>query len=325
MAKQYDFKSFFARESPFHDEYVKDYKGDSPNLPTFRINKNMLSDLENHFKNSNMTWTEGMSLIIHEYLDRVCRQRRTFNHLEVIMLIPKTDNIDELVNKSKIISFINTETDFNEYYQHKAFDGEYNLVYELKPFDELNFPLNIIRETKDSCVINTSKENCDSFEKFKASQKELYSDFKDDKGNDRSLDVDDCYFVRFPINNYLDSYKNGEYHHGIFDKDHLGIYFFHDPFIKLNNPDRERKLICIIDWHYLYDISKIEFSCGFSDGGGLIHWIQKIYDDDLPQDFRKAIFYAVGDKFSQLRLKQFENHLLEQLEIVRSLQNVSDD
>lgn len=317
------FKGFNEMESPFHKEY--EYKP-KKNTPTLRINPNITRELKNHFQDSNLSWTDGMTLIIKDYLDRLCLQRQTFNHLEVIMLIPKTDDIDELVDKSKIIAYINSKTDFNEYYEHKGFDGKLNLVYELIPFDDLNFPLNIIRETKDSCVINTPKEDCQSFEKFKARQKELYSDLKDYKGNDRSLDLDDCYFVRFPLNNYLDSAHNGQYYHDFLKKDHLGIYFFHDPLIKLRNPKHERKLLCIIDWHYLSDISRIEFDIGFSDGSGLINWIQKIYNDDMPQDFREAIDYAVGDDFSQMRLKHLENSLLEHLEIVRSLQkNLSDD
>ena len=268
MGKEYDFKSFFAKESPFHDEYVKDYTGNKPNLPTFRINKYMLEDLENHFKKSNMTWTDGMTQMIHEYLDRICLERRTFNHLEVIMLIPKSDSIDEMESKSKIIAYINSNTDFKEYYEHKAFEGEYNILFELMPFDELNFPMNILRETKDSCVINTSKEDCESFEKFKDSQKELYDD----------IDLDDCYFVRFPLNNYLDVKNENGYAHGLFNMEHLGLYVFHDPIVRLNNPDDELKINCLIDWHYLADISKIEFDYTFPKGN-IIDWIYGRVDD----------------------------------------------
>lgn len=331
MAKQYDFITFRAMESPFRKEY-HDYKEhlkskaiykkkkrwEMPNAKTFRLNPYIQDELENHFKKSNMNWTEGMSLIIHDYLDRVCLQRRTFNHLEVMMLIPKTDNLDELVNKSKIISFINTETDFNEYYQHKAFDGEYNLVYELKPFDKLNFPLNIIRETKGQCVINTSKEDCDSFEAFKQRQKELYDD----------IDLDDCYFVRFPLNNYLDSFENGEYHHDSFKKDHMGIYVFQDPYVKINKgKDYERKIFFVIDWHYLSDISKIEFDFGFGEIDGIINWINRYRHEDEEDyaDLIQALNYAFSDDFSQMKMANAEKDYLRKLKILRSLQMALDD
>ena len=326
MSRQYVFKSFYAKESPFHKEY--EYK-QGQNAPTLRINPNITRELKNHFEESNMTWTDGMSLIIHDYLDRLCLQRQTFNHIEVIMLIPKTDDLDELNNKSKIIAYINTKTDFNEYYEHKGFDGEYNLVYELKPFDELNFPINLLRETKNSCLINTPKEDCESFERFKESQKKLYSDLEDDEGNDEGLDLDDCYFVRFPINNYLDIKKNGAYNHDFLRKDHLGLYVFHDPLIKVNDLNSERKILCFIDWHYLADVSRIEYDFEFHDGVGLINWIQNLYHDEDKDYFNQlsqAIYYAVGDDFTKLRLSLIEKDLLEKLEIVRSIQaQFSDD
>lgn len=337
MSNKYVFKSFYVKESPFHKEYPN-YKGhptskalrkkkkrwEMPNAKTFRLNPYIQDDLENHFKKLNMNWTEGMSLMIQDYLDRICLQRQTFNHLEVIMLIPKTDDIDELVNKSKVIAYINTKTDFNDYYIHNdGFEGEYNLVYELKPFDELRFPLNIIRETKESCVINTSKEDCDSFDRFKASQKELYSDFQDDEGNDCGLDLDDCYFVRFPLNNYIDSFKNGEYSHDSFKKDHMGLYVFHDPFVKINKgKDYERKILFVIDWHYLSDISKIEWNFAFGEREGVLNWINQ-YRDKNEDDYDKliqALKYAYSDEYSQMKLSQVEESLLENLETVRSLQ-----
>ena len=323
MSRKYVFNSFHVKESPFHKEYDKKDGGLKGN--DFRIDPQAKKDLEDNFIKifgKKKAWSKGMRMLCHEYLDRLCLQRQTFNHLEFIMLIPKTDDIDELVNKSKIIAYINTKTDFNEYYEHKGFDGEYNLVYELRPFDEFSFPLNIIRETKDSCVINTSKEDCDSFDRFKASQKKLYSDLQDDEGNDRSLDLDDCYFVRFPLNNYIDSFKNGEYSHDSFYKDHMGLYVFHDPFVKINKgKDYERKIFFVIDWHYLSDISKIEWNFAFGEKEGILNWIHQ-YRDENEEDYDKliqALDYAFSDEYSQMRLSQVENELLEKLEIVRSL------
>lgn len=328
------FNGFYAKESPFHKEYDKP-NGNSPNI-NVRVNKNMKDALRNHFEEiyDESPMTKGVNKILHEYMDSICLERKTFNHIEVIMLIPKIDIedrtdksiIDEFSNRSKLIAYYNTKTDFNDYYEHKGFDGEYNLVYELKEFNELNFPLNIIRETKDSCVINTSKDDCDSFEKFKSRQKELYSDLHDNEGIDRSLDLDDCYFVRFPINNYLDVKQNGQYNHKFLLKDHIGVYVFNDPLIKINNPSIDLKLLCFIDWHYLSDINRMEFDFDFYDGVGLVNWIQNRYDDEDSEDLINAIYYAIDDDFTKLRLKLIEDDLLEKLEIVRSLQGrFSDD
>ena len=308
MANEYNFKTFRAKESPFHKEYVKDYKGKSPTL-SVKLNKHMKNDLKKHFESiyDKDAMTKGINQILQDYLDTLCFDKKIFLDLEVIMLIPKSDNIHELEAKSQIIAFINHEVDFEGYYISNHRESDEYLTYDLMLFNETYFPMNLLRESDDSNVKVTSKENLDSFDDFKARQKELYED----------IDLDDCYFVRFPLNNYLDNFMNGQYHHHSFRGNHLGLCVFEDIL-------SDRKLFLIIDWYYQSEFKKqIQIDFQFAEDDSLLNWIKSNYGDD--EIVIKAIEKAYNDDYRQSRLKLLEDDLLGKLEIVRSLQNVSDD
>jgi len=302
------FQRFNAKESPFHKEYNEKGTKNNPKLDV-RLSIKAQKDLKKHFEELYGTkdgaFSKGIQMICHDYLDKLCFEKKIFEHLEVIMLIPKSDNLKVLDVKSHIIAFVNHDVDFNEHYISSHREGEDYLAYDLMDFKEMNFPMNLLKETVDSNVIFTPKEYLNSFNNFKQRQKELYQD----------LDIDDCYFVRFPLNNYLDEYIDGQFHHRTFKGNHIGL-------ILLEDIIADRKIFMIVDWFYESDFTKtISIDYQFAEGEELLDWIKNDYDEEDSAMVRSAFKRFHDNEYRQSRLKLLEESLIEKLEIVRSLQN----
>lgn len=301
------FQRFNAKESPFHKEYKEKGAKNNPTIDV-RLSIKAQKDLKKHFEGlygeKDGAFSKGIQSICLDYLDKLCFEKKIFEHLEVIMLIPKTDNLDALDVKSQIIAFVNHDVDFNEHYISSHREGEDYLTYDLTDFNERNFPMNLLKETVDSNVVNTPREHLDSFNNFKQKQASLYQD----------LDIENCYFVRFPLNNYLDEYLNGQFHHRTFRGNHIGL-------ILLEDIIADRKLFMIVDWFYESEFNKtISIDYQFADGEELLDWIKHDYNNEDFEMVMSAFKRFHDNEYRQSRLKILEDSLMEKLEIVRSLQ-----
>ena len=302
------FRRFNAKESPFHKEY-----DDKKEKIDARLSGKAQKDLKKHFEGlydmkGKGAFSKGIQMICHDYLDKLCFEKKIFEHLEVIMLIPKTDNIKELEVKSQIIAFVNHDIDFKDYYISNHREGENYLAYDLMNFNENNFPMNLLKETVDSNVIHTPRESLNSFHVFKQRQAQLYQE----------LDIDDCYFVRFPLNNYLDKNLNGQFHHSTFKGNHIGLVLLEDILA-------DRKIFMIVDWFYESEFSNyISIDYQFAEGEDLLDWIKKDYDGEESAMVRSAFQRFYDNEYRQSRLDILEADLMKKLAIVRSLRNDDD-
>ena len=296
---QVSFKGFSTRQSPYHIDRASDKKHLSA-----RIDKKVLDDLEKHFKNQGLNFTEGLRMLFIKELDNLCLDKKTFNNLECFMLIPKTDDVLMLNNKSQVIAIVNTEADFKETYNHKRpFNDDYNLTYDLIDFESkyLIDDLKILQNTKDSCVYNTSMNDLRHFEVFRKRQKELYSG----NGENFDLNVDDCYFVRFPLNNYLDELSEGQYQHKEYKENHIGVYVLHDVV-------RERKLFLLTNFYYLseYEV-QLQIDIELADERKVMHHILQSEDDKLLEAMKEALSDKHRkDKLLELKQKRERNLLV---------------
>lgn len=306
---QDSFKGFPMKQSPYHIDRSSDKE-----MLSFRIEETAVKDLEKHFKNQGLDKSEGMRKLCFKELDNLCLERKTFNNLECFMLIPKTDNVLMLNNKSQVIAIVNTEADFKETYNHKRpFNDDYNVTYELINFERRFFAndLKILQNTRDSCVYNTIKRDLRDFAVFQDRQRALY----DGKGENFDLNVDDCYFVRFPLNNYLDILSEGQYQHEEYKENHIGVYVLNDPLIN-------RKLFLLIDWYYLSEFQvQMNIDIDFADAGKIMHHVMKTDDDKLIE----AVEEAMTDKYRKERLIGLKEKLERNLLVINDMIDKCED
>ena len=305
-----NFKGFQMKQSPYHID-----RSSKKQHLSFRIEEKAVEDLKKHFKTtSDDVLSEGLRKLCFKELDNLCLEKKTFNNLECFMLIPKTDDVFELNNKSQIVAIANTEADFNENYTHTTpFNDDYNLTYELIDFESKYFinEMKILQNTQESCVFNTSKNDLRHFETFKDRQRALYSEDNDIF----NLNVDDCYFVRFPLNNYLDKFIDGQFQHEAYSENHIGIYV-------LNDVVRGRKLFLIIDWYYLseYEV-QLRIDIDFASYEKLNHHIMNAKDDKLVE----ALKEAMSDKFMKDRLIVLKGQLERNLITINEMIDKCED
>ena len=303
-----DFRTLPMNKSPFHDDKLSNSKSDK--RPTIRIPIEAYNQINRYFEENNMNFSEGVRSLCYDKLDTICNERKTFNNLEVIMLIPKINkdkidltDVESAVNEyyhilnsySEIIAVINTECDFRRDFNHlRKFDDDYNLVYEAKEFNPQNFPMHILQNTKESKVYRTNQSTLNSFHSFKDRQSELYP----------NLNVDDCYFVRFPLNNYLDEFRSGQFQQREFSNAHEGAFIF--------EIEIDLKYYCFIDWSYFRDTESLYFEIYFSSQDDFITEISNSNDNKLI----KAAFYVVNGEYGIERLKVIKSELLSQVETI---------
>lgn len=258
-------------KSPFYKEshHIKYKKGVKQIKPNFKISPTAYNDLMRYFKANGLNETDGFRQMVWDKLAMIntFNQRRVFNNLELIMLLPKTDDRTELEDKSRIIALYNTDCDFKEGFNHrKGFDKSFNYQYDLRPFGEGFFreEMNIINSTKDSPVPQVSQGDLSRWETFFQRLDDL------NKEEGWNLNLRNCYFVRCPLNNFLDVKRDGQYQSDLNSKNnHDGIYVF---------DDFKRRLYCIINWSYSGESENIGFNLEFLNPNEFLGIISS-YDD----------------------------------------------
>lgn len=303
------FKGFNMKQSPY---YIN--RNSKKELVTFRLDKKAIHDLKKHFKSSNDDYfSKGMRNLCFKELNNLCLEKKVFNNLECFMLIPKTEDVFELNNKSQVIAIVNTKTDFKENYNHKTpFKEEYNLTYELHDFKRDYFAndMKILQNTKESCVYNTNINDLRHFELFRDRQKRLY----DGDNEIFDLNVDDCYFVRFPINNYLDRFFEGQFQYDEYKESHRGVYVLHDIV-------RDRKLFLLINWYYLSEQFKIQIDITFIKKEEIIEYIFQSEDDQLIEAFN----FSLSDKHKKEYLTELKNDYERKIKAINDIIDKCED
>lgn len=269
------FSNLRLSKSPFykkshHDKYVRGKKSVKVD---FKISETAYNDLIRYFKGNGMTKTEGFKQIIWDKLEMIntFQNRRNFNNIEFIMIFPKTDNLEELNKKAVIIALYNTAEDFIDGFHHEeGFDNKFNYQYDLNLFGKTFFEkeMMILNSTKESSVYRVNLGDLEDWDSFYRRLDDLY-----DLGHER------YYFVRCPLNNYLDVKMEGQYQSKDHTRgDHDAIYVFND---------FERSLYCQIKWNYSLEMQSIIFEIEFIM---MSKFIEILYNSDF-----KPLRESLGD------------------------------
>lgn len=271
-------------QSPFFKESHYDkYVRDAPMIPVnFRMPKTAYNDLINYFKGKGWDKSEGFKNILTDHLQLINTSQRTiFNNTELIMLIPRTSNLTELNSYSKIIGLFNPDIDFSSSYTYKnGFKRTFNIRYGLNHFMEGIFPLEDFSMMNESRLFGIQLRDLIDWNSFYEKMSAIYDD----------LDLDKCYFVRFPLNNYLDVKREGQYQHPQYMGKHQGIYTFDDM--------GYRGAYMILEWRY--DSGMINLKFNF------------IPRDEFQHILRKSDFNPLNNALTDLMQSEFQRKELEE-------------
>lgn len=265
-------------QSPFYKN--RNLNGKTQSI-SFRIPIEVHDDLKNYFSglHDENPITNGLKDFSINILNHVCSERKIFSKLNLVLLIPKTNDIKELNEKTEIIAFFNDDIDYVKSLNTENYIGDipdYDISYDLASLEENSyfehFILKVIQNTKIGTFYKIHNPSITSHEILKEKLCELYP----------NIDLDECYIVLTHLNNYFDDFRNGQYQSREYNNYHDGAYVFTDY-------DKRRKLYCCISWIYSSDFENITFDVKFMGETSFSSMVFHTEDKDFIDKFDKII------------------------------------
>ena len=270
---------FSMTQSPFYKN--RNLNGKTQSI-SFRIPIEVHDDLKEYFSglHDENPITNGLKDFSINILNHVCSERKIFSKLNLILLIPKTDDVCELNKKTEIIGFFNDDIDYLKSLNTENYIGDvpdYEIRYDLAPFEKnisytSNFIVKVIQNTKIGTFYKIHNPSITSYDKLKEKLGELYP----------NIDLDECYIVLTHLNNYFDEFRNGQYQSNAYNNYHDGAYVFTDY-------DEKRKLYCCISWIYSSDFENITFNVKFMNEIEFTTNVFHSEDEDFKNKFDKIL------------------------------------
>ena len=194
--------------------------------------------------------TEGVSSkFIHElivdFLNNITLEKKSFETLHIILLLPKTQDPDELELKGEIVGVLEGEDVLKNPFKYAHGDrNKFNFIFNLEEFNERNYNyLLLLNRKKERLFFQVSQDIQDDFFKVKSRLSEVYHE----------LDLDECYYTIVNVNNYLDVLNEGQYTSN-------WSSFHHEGFIVLLDPlDKLQRLCLSISWACYHDLCETTF------------------------------------------------------------------
>lgn len=301
-------------KSPF--KFERDYHAKSVSK-SFRLPQDVYDELMDYYysihgEENNLT--KAFNDIALEKLDNICRERKSYQDFNIMMLIPKTNDIDELNKKSEIVGFF-TNDDISDLNQ--------DLLVRDESDDEILMKVDLTNHNikDDYDIIKYINPNCfrfdmndvSSFDDFKIQLNKAYP----------NIELDNSYFINIELNNYFDIYRNGEFQSYLLNNIHISGYVFVDYTINKKGEMLNRKLFCFLQWNYTSNILDVDFNFTFG-----AHFMGTLEVDDARDN--KEIKHKIGElindgdrKMTLLKMKDDLSHIresiLEQLDIVYNI------
>lgn len=250
--------------------------------------------------------TKAFRDITLEKLDNICRERKSYQELNILMLIPKTDDIKELNEKSEIIGFFSHE-DFNDINNDLLVRDEEDenpmmIKYDLTRHRSLEDYYNLIKYINPKCF-NFNMKDVYSFEEFK---NELNKEYP-------KIDLSDSYIMGMEVNNYFDIYRDGEFQSDILNNTHVGAYVFVDYSLNVEGKTLNRKLYCIVQWNYKFNVMNIDFEF-FSYHGFMSNFKEdEIYENKSIRNVINDIYFDGDRKKTLLQMKEDLTRIIDNL------------
>ena len=250
------------------------------------------------------TPTKSFNDLAIEKLDNICRERKAYQNLNIMMLIPKTDDLEELNKKSEIIGFF-TINDVSELNQDLLIrdDADDKIMIRNKlsyyNFEQL---YNFVKYINPKCF-NFDMNDVSSHDDFKIRLNKAYP----------KTDLSNAYFVQFELNNYFDIFRDGEFQSHLLNNTHIGAYAFFDYGNVQDKNKINRKLYCIIQWNYNSNILNLDFTF-MSNNQFMRNFVKDdIVDNNAIDDEITFIYNDVDRKKTLLNTKKKLEEYIEEI------------
>ena len=249
-----------------------------------------------HGEENNLT--KAFNDIALEKLDIICRERKSYQDLNIMMLIPKTDDIDELNKKGEIIGFFNIDdiSDLNQDLLVRDESDDTIRIIDNLHSHSLESYYNIIKYINPSCF-RFDMNDVSSFDDFKIRLNKAYP----------NIELDNSYFIQIELNNYFDIFRDGEFQSYLLNNTHIGAYAFIDYRINNDGESNNRKLYCIIKWSYTSNILNIDFDFVDEISFNSNLKIDNVRDNE---DIRIEVGYIVNGEDRKRALLQTRDEIL---------------
>ena len=270
---------------------------------SFRVPKDIKKDVTSYFnsKYDDKPLTSGMNDLIMDMLNKICFNRKSFLNLFYFMLIPKTTNVDELNEYSKIIGFVDVveEDKFNKMnHSYLKKGNKYRLGVKAVPLKDVP-PNRFYRDSKNYFKLDLTniKTNSDVLKEIR----KVYPD----------VDVNNTYFLFCHLNNVLDVFREGQYQDNTINNAHNGANIVY-------NETDDFNTFFIYKWEYLHELHTLELDLKFYNETDFIKRLKKSEDNNqLMKDFIHFTKPADKRKFLLELRKNIEEHLKEVNELIK--------
>ena len=306
---------FIIDDSPF--KFKRNYNAKNISK-SFRLPEDVYNEIMRHYDSiygGENNIAKAFRDITLEKLDNICRERKSFQELNILMVIPKTDDINELNEKSEIIGFFSPD-DFKDI-NHKILmrdEGDENpmmIKHNLTSHRSNEEYYEFIKYINPKCF-NFNMKEVSSFKEFETKLNETYP----------QIDLSDSYIVGLEVNNYFDIYRDGEFQSDILNNTHVGAYVFVDYSLNYEGKTINRKLYCIVQWNYRFNVLNIDFEFCSYDKLMLYFKKDEINDNESIKKVIRNIYFDEDRKEALINSKKEITLLIERLN--KNLDRVND-
>lgn len=283
--KNMKFIDYEMKQSPFHkiDGFKKTKGNDRVSVRTdiapedYEIIEKYIMQRDPDFdpkkKNNKFDNSKFVRELLMDFFNNITLEKKSFEDMYFVMLLPKDfDDPEDLELDGEIVGVIEDPKSFyteNWFNHFKGNRNKYNFIYNLEEFNERNYNDFLYDYHGDDPIFTcVDKSIQHDFVKVKIRLSEVYHE----------LDIDNCYFTIFNVNNYLDVLNDGVYTQGASKFHHEGVLVFLDGF-------DEVRLTMTCEWSFYYN-TRCALSLIVEDNGKFNeHIIDRTNNDELINEY----------------------------------------
>lgn len=228
-------------------------------------------DFDPKKKNNKFDNSKFVRELLMNFFNSITLEKKSFENLHIVLLLPKTQDADELELKGEIVGALEGEDVFlkNPFKYAHGKRNKFNFIFNLEDFNERNYKdLLLLNKKKKPLFFNVSQDIQEDFVKVKMRLSEIYYD----------LDLDECYFTIVNVNNYLDVLNEGQYTSDWSSFHHEGVIVLLDPLDKLE------RVFMSISWACYHDLCETAFEV-IDEGDFHETILEQIDDEELLKEY----------------------------------------